>query len=119
MIMPVFLDSEAVFTHIIVGTFLAFVSGAHNREQITLVTPEKNRISLKKVKTNQNQIIRSIHLKQNDVSQWYHIILFSQGTFLWVLKKTTFGECVCGGYHRGHIFWMTIPVRKLIGNLCI
>lgn len=62
MIMPVFLDSEAVFTHIIVGTFLAFVSGAHNREQITLITPEKNRISKKKVKTNQNQIIRGINI---------------------------------------------------------
>lgn len=64
MIMPVFLDSETVFTHIIVGTFLAFVSGAHNREQITLITPEKKpkKISLKKVKTNQNQIIRGINI---------------------------------------------------------
>lgn len=61
MIMPVFLDSETVFTHIIVGTFLAFVSGAHNREQITLITPEKKK-SLKKVKTNQNQIIRDINI---------------------------------------------------------
>lgn len=61
MIMPVFLDSETVFTHIIVGTFLAFVSGAHNREQITLITPEKKK-SLKKVKTNQNQIIRGINI---------------------------------------------------------
>lgn len=61
MIMPVFLDSEAVFTHIIVGTFLAFVSGAHNREQITLITPEKKN-SMKKVKTNQNQIIRGINI---------------------------------------------------------
>lgn len=59
-------------------------------------------------------------MKQNDVSQYYHIILFSQGQFLMVLKKNNlWSVCVSGGYHRGHIFWMTIPVRKLIGNLCI
>lgn len=60
MIMLVFLDSEAVFTHVIVGTFLAFVSGAHNREQITLITPEKERILLKQAKTNKNQISEAL-----------------------------------------------------------
>lgn len=60
MIMLVFLDSEAVFTHVIVGTFLTFVSGAHNREQITLITPEKKRILLKQAKTNKNQISEAL-----------------------------------------------------------
>ena len=39
MIVLVFLDAKAVFTHIIVGTLLAFVTGAHNGEQITFITP--------------------------------------------------------------------------------
>ena len=39
MTMLVFLNAEAVFTHIIVGTLLAFVTGAHNGEQITFITP--------------------------------------------------------------------------------
>lgn len=42
MTMLVFLDSETVFTHIITGTFLAFISGAHYGEEITFITPEKN-----------------------------------------------------------------------------